>query len=110
MNWVGDDGNTFFAILAFFLYFNIFCYNISVSCDIEFNCHHNANCDYVENEGRSKCICSDGYEGNGYECAEEGASCLFVRISDSILSRLKLLACSPSFFDLLLQFSIIFIG
>lgn len=62
-----------FSEVSYFILF------ILVSCDIEFNCHHNANCEYVDNEGRSKCTCTEGFEGNGYECAEKDTSCLFVR-------------------------------
>lgn len=47
-------------------------------CDVENNCHHNANCEWVESELHNKCVCNPGYEGNGYECVEKEISCLFV--------------------------------
>lgn len=52
--------------------------SFSVSCDIEMNCHYNADCKYSESDGRSKCVCNEGFTGNGYECIEQDASCLFV--------------------------------
>lgn len=49
---------------------------IIVPCDVENDCHINANCEWVESETRNKCVCIPGYEGNGYDCVERDISCL----------------------------------
>lgn len=50
-------------------------------CDVNFNCHQNAKCEWFEAELRNKCVCDAGYEGNGHQCVEREVSCLYVSYS-----------------------------
>uniref|UniRef100_A0A1A9V771 Nidogen n=1 Tax=Glossina austeni TaxID=7395 RepID=A0A1A9V771_GLOAU len=47
-----------------------------VPCDVEFNCHLNATCDWYEMELRHKCSCKLGYYGDGYHCSIIDDSCV----------------------------------
>ncbi|XP_075166288.1 nidogen [Haematobia irritans] len=46
-----------------------------VPCDVEFNCHANATCEWLALELRHACICKSGYGGDGYHCALLEESC-----------------------------------
>ena len=47
----------------------------SVPCDVEFNCHSNATCEWFDMELRHMCTCKTGYYGDGYNCAIIDDSC-----------------------------------
>lgn len=49
-----------------------------VPCDVEFNCHWNATCEWYELELRHMCTCKSGYYGDGYNCAIIDESCAVV--------------------------------
>ncbi|XP_023302735.2 nidogen [Lucilia cuprina] len=46
-----------------------------VPCDVEYNCHPNASCEWFEVELRHICTCKSGYYGDGYNCAIIDESC-----------------------------------
>lgn len=49
-------------------------------CDVEFNCHPNATCDWDAINLRHKCTCSAGFYGDGYNCEHLDDSCATVSV------------------------------
>lgn len=42
----------------------------TVPCDVENDCNPNASCEFIETALRHKCVCQEGFVGDGYECVE----------------------------------------
>lgn len=51
-----------------------------VPCDVEFNCHPNATCDWDAINLRHKCTCAAGFYGDGYNCEHLDDSCATVSV------------------------------
>lgn len=62
--------------ICYFIQVLLFTLKKTVPCDVENNCHENASCDWIEADLQNKCICKEGYTGDGYECELE--SCQIV--------------------------------
>lgn len=58
--------------IHFYPWFN----HCTVPCDAEYHCDENASCKWIEGDMQHKCICNEGYTGDGYECLLE--SCQIV--------------------------------
>lgn len=70
-----------FFVFIYFLFnnkFNIPALRGTVPCDAEYNCDVHATCEWIESDLANKCICKEGYTGDGYECVLE--SCQIVCI------------------------------
>lgn len=48
----------------------------TVPCDADYRCDENAACKWLESDMQHRCICNEGYTGDGYECLLE--SCQIV--------------------------------
>ena len=53
-------------------------------CDVDFNCHLNATCDWSENDLRYICACDRGFEGDGYVCDKIETTCTTVISSNFV--------------------------
>lgn len=51
-----------------------------VPCDVENDCSPNASCEFIETVYRHKCVCREGFVGDGHECVEQEESCNIVSI------------------------------